>query len=57
MLPDVSVSTDDAMPGAMRRAQRMREVSVQAIVDISAQARVKRALGAKTRPVGQGHTY
>ena len=57
MLLDMSIPIDDAAPGTMRHVQRMREISVQAMVGGTAQARVKRALSAKTRPAGQSHDY
>ena len=43
LLPDINVPIDDAAPGTMRHAQRMRDISVQAMVEGTAQARVKRA--------------
>ena len=57
LLPDINVPSDDAAPGTTRHVQRMREISVQAMVEGTAQARVKRALATKTRPAGQSFEY
>ena len=50
MLPDMNTPIDDAAPGTMRHVHRMREISIQAMVEGTAQAIVKRALSTKTRP-------
>ena len=47
MLPDIHVQIDEAMPGTMRHAAHARDKCAGA-----SQARAKRALVAKTRPVG-----
>jgi len=57
MLLDTNMPIDDAAPGTMRHVQRMREISIQAMVEGTAQARAKRALNTKTRPAGQSHDY
>ncbi|MFM7983192.1 MAG: hypothetical protein ACKPKO_28115, partial [Candidatus Fonsibacter sp.] len=49
LLPDTSLPIDDAAPGTMRHVQRMREISIPSMVEGTAQARVRRALGTKTR--------
>ena len=48
---------DGAAPGTMRHVDRMREISIQAMVEGTAQARVKRALSTNTIPAGQIHDY
>ena len=55
MLPDMNTPIDDAAPGTMRHVHRTREISVQAMVEGTAQASVKIALSTKTRPAGQSH--
>ncbi|MFM7985136.1 MAG: hypothetical protein ACKPKO_38040, partial [Candidatus Fonsibacter sp.] len=57
LLPDTSLPIEDAVPGTMRHVQRMREISIQVMVEGTAQARVRRALGTKTRSVGQSYDY
>ena len=52
-LPDMNKPINNAAPGTLRHVQRMREISVQALVNGTAQARTKRALATKTRPAGQ----
>ena len=52
-----NVPIDDAARGTMRHVQRMREINVQAMVEGTAQSRVKRALATKTRPAGQSFEY
>ena len=56
-LPDMNRPIDDAVPGTARHVQRMGEISVQAMVNGTAQARAKRALATKTRPAGQSFEY
>ena len=56
-LPEINVPIDDVAPGTMRHEQRMREISVQVMVEGTAQARIKRALNTKTRPAGQIFEY
>jgi len=57
MLPDMNAPIDDAAPGTMRHVHHMREISMQAMVEGTAQARVTIALSTKTRPAGQSHDY
>ena len=57
MLLDANLPIDDAAPGTVRHVQRMRDIIIQAMVEGTAQARVRRALGTKTRSAGQGYDY
>ena len=57
LLPDANLPSDDAAPGTVRHVQQMREISIQAMVEGTAQARVRRALGSKARSVGQSYDY
>ena len=57
LLPDMSMPIDDAQPGTARHVQRMREISIQAIVEGTAKARIERAMRTKTLPAGQSHDY
>ena len=57
LLPDTSMVIDDAGPGTQRHVQRLREISIQAMVEGTAKARVGRALNTRTQLAGQGHGY
>eukprot|EP00969_Alexandrium_andersonii_P014654 639946-Alexandrium_andersonii.AAC.1 len=57
MLPDINTAIDDAAPGTGRHVMRLREVSVQQMVEGTAQARIKRAMHTKTQVPGQAHDY
>ena len=60
MLPDINGATDASTggarsgePGSIRHAHRLREISVQRMVEHTAQERVKRALNTRTLPAAQ----
>eukprot|EP00969_Alexandrium_andersonii_P271948 12019255-Alexandrium_andersonii.AAC.1 len=57
MLPDINTAIDDAAPGTGRHVMRLREVSIQPMVEGTARARIKRATRAKTQVPGQAHDY
>ena len=57
LLPDINAPIEDVALGTTRRAQHMREMSVQVMVEGASQARAKRALGTQARPAGQSHDH
>merc|ERR1711978_608802 len=57
LLPDTRVPIDDAEPGTARHVERMREISVAAMVEGTAKARVQRAMSTRTLPAGQLSDY
>ena len=54
---DMNMTIDDAAPDTMRHVHSTRGISIQTLADISAQAKVKRALNTNTRPAVPSHDY
>eukprot|EP00969_Alexandrium_andersonii_P070863 3128482-Alexandrium_andersonii.AAC.1 len=57
MLPDLNVAIDNAAPGTGSNVMRLREISIQSMVEGTARARFKRAVRAKTQVPAQAHGY
>ena len=57
MLPDVVGPIDDAEAGPLKHVARLRELSIQQMVERAAKARLQRAWKTRTAPAGQSHEY
>ena len=55
--PDAEHEEDVPKPGLLRHTNRLREISVQTIVDGTARARLGRALKTRTLPTGERENY
>ena len=55
--PGNAVATGEDDLGTARRVQRMREISIQAMVGGTARARIQRALNTRALPSGKSRDY
>ena len=57
LLPEMEMPIDDAKPGTARHVRRMREISIQAMIEGTPKNRIERAMNTKTLTAGESHDY